>query len=273
MVAAPAQYQAGVVPAQYKPQPELVAQAPVQSQVVQAPYRPQTPATQWRMPPAETPSGVVQAAYKPQAPVVQAPPKPQPSSAKLTEVTTTKNGSGAAQQLVSPYGAGMQLPKLEDAHNPAVPTNTTPVNAPAHSPVQRVGMQPDSVPATTPAMNPNPSMMPPPASPVHQPGPMMSPPASPVHQPGPMMPPPAAPAAHPAGAVMTQDAQVQILHRIEQVGGPAVHDARIQSAGGNQCVIQLKVRSRQEGQEIGQKIMNLPELAPFKVDLQMQIEP
>jgi hypothetical protein len=98
------------------------------------------------------------------------------------------------------------------------------------------------------------------------------PPAAPASQHGAMTPPASTPAAQ-SGTVMTQQAHEQILRRIDELGGPAVHDVRIQSAGGNQCVIQLKVRSRQEGQEIGQKIMNLPELAPFKVDLQMQVEP
>jgi hypothetical protein len=97
------------------------------------------------------------------------------------------------------------------------------------------------------------------------------PPAAPAAQPGAMTASPAARTSQ--GTVMTQQTHEQILHRIDELGGPAVHDVRIQSAGNNQCVIQLKVRNRQEGQEIGQKIMNLPELAPYKVDLQMQVEP
>ena len=72
---------------------------------------------------------------------------------------------------------------------------------------------------------------------------------------------------------MTQQIQVQIHKRIEELGAGAIRDLRMQTTGDHQCVIQFNVRSRAEGQEIGQKIMNMPELAPFKVDLQVQVQP
>ena len=72
---------------------------------------------------------------------------------------------------------------------------------------------------------------------------------------------------------MTPQLQIQILKRIEETCGGAARDLRVQSAGDNQCTILCKVRNKTEGQEIGRKIMNLPELAPYKVDLQVQVQP
>ena len=87
----------------------------------------------------------------------------------------------------------------------------------------------------------------------------------------PAIKPVTATAPAPGAAAMTPAMQGQLLQRIHEIGGAGLQDARMHSTGRNDCVIQVTVRSRAEGQEIGQKILKMPELVPYKVDLKVEV--
>lgn len=76
-----------------------------------------------------------------------------------------------------------------------------------------------------------------------------------------------------AGPVTSAEVQGFLANRIQEIGEGKVRDLRVQGTASNSCVISLTVPSAIDGQQVGQKIINMPELVPYKVDLQIRVQP
>lgn len=89
---------------------------------------------------------------------------------------------------------------------------------------------------------------------------------------------PAAPAeraapAKPAGApALTPQALAQVKQGIEKVGKGKIHDLAMKVQPGNELELRFTVKSEADGQALGRQVMNLPELAPYKVDLKVDVK-
>jgi hypothetical protein len=77
--------------------------------------------------------------------------------------------------------------------------------------------------------------------------------------------------AQPAPGTMSAAEQLNVMKKISSVCGNAASDVQVKCLGNGDCVIMLRVASKQQGQELGPKILNLPELNDYKVKLQMQV--
>jgi hypothetical protein len=65
--------------------------------------------------------------------------------------------------------------------------------------------------------------------------------------------------------------QAHIKRLIEAACGDAAQDVALKSAGDNRLTISLRVRSAGEGQHLGERILMMPELEPYKVELAMEV--
>jgi len=77
--------------------------------------------------------------------------------------------------------------------------------------------------------------------------------------------------AQPVPGTMSAAEQLNVMKKIASVCGNAASDVQVKCLGNGDCVIMLRVASKQQGQELGPKILNLPELNDYKVKLQMQV--
>lgn len=77
--------------------------------------------------------------------------------------------------------------------------------------------------------------------------------------------------AQPMPGTMSAAEQLNVMKKIASVCGNAASDVQVKCLGNGDCVIMLRVASKQQGQELGPKILNLPELNDYKVKLQMQV--
>jgi len=66
--------------------------------------------------------------------------------------------------------------------------------------------------------------------------------------------------------------QVHIKRLIEVTCGDAAQDVDMKAMGENRLSIALRVRSAGEGQRLGERILMMPELEPYKVDLAMEVK-
>jgi hypothetical protein len=96
------------------------------------------------------------------------------------------------------------------------------------------------------------------------------PPAQPAPPPA---PPSAVPAAKPGTTAMNKINLAQLRSRISKVCGGKVRDVEVVVRGENNLRIQLKVASADEAPRVSEKILNLPELGPYEVALDVQVAP
>lgn len=233
----------------------VVSSAPVALQpmtvVNSAPARPMSP-----LPVVSSPA-IVQASYT--TPATPTPTVPATTTAKLA-------GSAPVAQLA--------------AVPPATPTPARGWTTPTTGPAPRIEYQAPGVLPANFVSTPMPIL--PPAQPVARPAatPAVAPMVTPVSAsgiqpvsatvPAPLpagQPPVAGPM--PTGPVSAPEVQKALFQRIQNLGGAKVHDIRIQSHGSNDCIIHVTVRNAADGQEVGKKIIDMPELTPYKVDLQV----
>lgn len=80
------------------------------------------------------------------------------------------------------------------------------------------------------------------------------------------------PAPVPPVAVSPQQVSELIKQRIETVFRGSVRDVNVRATSDKQLRITLHVVRPSEGQAIGKRIMDLPELAPYQVDLQVPLQ-
>jgi hypothetical protein len=66
--------------------------------------------------------------------------------------------------------------------------------------------------------------------------------------------------------------QAHIKRLIEVACGDAAQDVELKALSENRLIIALRVRSAGEGQHLGQRILMMPELEPYKVDLAMEVK-
>jgi hypothetical protein len=163
----------------------------------------------------------------------------------------------------------------------AVVTSPTFVPAPAPAPrpttppVVQVAAAPQ-VENRVPAVQPTPVMTPTPVAPAIQPVASVAAPApKPVPTPAVVQVSEQRVTAQPApsGPISSPQVQSYLFQRIEEVGHGKVQDIRLQSKSNTECVIHVTVRNAADGQEVGKKIIRMPELTPYKVDLQVHIKP
>jgi len=81
------------------------------------------------------------------------------------------------------------------------------------------------------------------------------------------------PAAKPAEKTDLTANQILIKRLVETACGDAAHYVQLKPAGNNRLVITLCVRNAIEGQRLGERILVMPELEPYKVDLEMEVKP
>jgi len=67
--------------------------------------------------------------------------------------------------------------------------------------------------------------------------------------------------------------QVEVLRHIEEISKGAARGVHVECKGVDECTIRFKVHNEAEGRDIGPKVMKLPELAPYKVHLEVQVAP
>jgi hypothetical protein len=67
--------------------------------------------------------------------------------------------------------------------------------------------------------------------------------------------------------------QAHIKRLIEVACGDAGRDVVVKPIGNNRLVINLRVSNAGDGQRLGERILMMPELEPYKVDLDMEVKP
>jgi len=65
----------------------------------------------------------------------------------------------------------------------------------------------------------------------------------------------------------------QLKQRVEAVCGKAASDVEVNVQPNKRLVVQMKARTKDEGEQLGLRIMALPELAPYQVDLAISVKP
>jgi hypothetical protein len=79
------------------------------------------------------------------------------------------------------------------------------------------------------------------------------------------------PAAAPAPA-LTPQVVSQIKKRVESTCGKKGRKVDLKVLPNHEVQVRFSVRTEADGQELGRQIINLPELAPYKVDLKVSVE-
>lgn len=67
--------------------------------------------------------------------------------------------------------------------------------------------------------------------------------------------------------------QLHIKRLVEVAVGDLARDLELKPQDGNRIVISLRVRNAADGQRLGERILAMPELEPYKVDLEMEVKP
>jgi hypothetical protein len=62
-----------------------------------------------------------------------------------------------------------------------------------------------------------------------------------------------------------------LQQRIERVCTGQARDVQVVPESSNSLLVRMKVRNIATGQQVGQKVLSLPELAPYQVKLEVQI--
>jgi len=238
-----------VAAAPVKPAPQVtpyggpVAAANVKPVVMAAPARPIA---------APRPTGAQASPYGGSATIAAAPkaPAPKPPSGGIQQVAYQAPQNQPSGVVQASYVPAPAAPKASPYGGTARPAQAVKPAAPAV-----VAQAPRSAPAALPGnLAQAPVLKPTTATPAIRPVAAVT----------------ALPTAQPA-AGMSPVLQGQLLQKIHDLGGVAVQDARIHCTSKNACVIQVVVRSRAEAQEIGQKVLKMPELVPYKVDLKVEV--
>jgi hypothetical protein len=60
---------------------------------------------------------------------------------------------------------------------------------------------------------------------------------------------------------------------VQKIGGSALKSAEVAIESPRSLTIRIQVRSESEGKDVAAKILSLPELYAYQVDLQMQVSP
>ncbi len=79
------------------------------------------------------------------------------------------------------------------------------------------------------------------------------------------------PAAAPKTPALTPQVLAQLKQRVETVCGSRGSKVEVVARGGNSLLLRFAVRNEADGQALGRQIMNLPELAPYQVDLKVEV--
>jgi hypothetical protein len=253
--------------------------------------------------PTKTPSALRTAAI-PMAAVPPAPPAPQPWCQAPAAVTPRTEplafvAASAAVPLPSKPEtkpsppAAVVIPVVYNQPTIAGPSLRQAAAAPAPMPVQvmsapvspyggAIALSRNQVPASKFATSPYAgavaqvtpqAIRPVPLMPVAAPQPVAPAPLLAVVSaptPAPMVVQPPAP---PHTAVPSATVRHQIKQHVEAVCGKAARDVEVNVQPNNRLVVQMKVHSKEEGEQLGQRIMALPELAPYQVDLAMAVKP
>ncbi|OAI54571.1 hypothetical protein AYO44_03235 [Planctomycetaceae bacterium SCGC AG-212-F19] len=246
----------GVVQASYTEKTSAMPTAPMQP-VAMAPRAAAPAKPTSNMPtPIVQPSGVVQASYTEKTSAMPTAPAQPVASAVRTPAPVTQVAAATPVTPTPPRGWTTPTASSEARMESQVP-NVLPANfVTAPMPTVRPA-QPTARPAATPAVQPT-------GKPVPVNGILpvsASVPATEPHVSGPKS----------ATPVTSPEVQKVLFQRIQKVGGAKVQDIRIQSRGGNDCVIHVTVKNAADGQEVGKKIIDMPELTPYKVDLQVHL--
>jgi hypothetical protein len=171
-------------------------------------------------------------------------------------------------QPVQTVQATVENPPAQVVHETPAPVISA---APVTPPVTNWGTAPTPTPVAPKVENPMPAPLP--SNVVSAPV-VPTPPAKPVVA-SPVVPVSAQriTPTPTAGPVTSTEVQGFLCNRIQQIGEGKVRDVRVQGTSSNACVISLAVPTATEGQQVGQKIINMPELVPYKVDLQIRVQP
>lgn len=279
--------------------PPPAVSVPARPEVVQAPYQQNGPSLEGSIV-SEQPARIVPSPSQSYTPARVAPPKTQgPVQPVMYQVMAPV----PVAQPISPYGGAVQAPRYQyaAAASPAVspyamrpvafvqpnPLPTAMVAAPvASQPAQAMPAAPSPIMLASATAIPNGgaillvSAQQPESRPAQgRPG-LASKfganktPAKNAAQP--VKSPPSANAADkPKDTANTKPLtanQTHIKRLIEVACGDAAREVELRSLGENRLTIALKVRSAGEGQRLGERILLMPELEPYKVDLEMEVK-
>jgi hypothetical protein len=77
----------------------------------------------------------------------------------------------------------------------------------------------------------------------------------------------------PAAATSPLPTPSQIKQRIVAVCGSTARSVSVAPRGGKHLQISVTVQTEAEAQRLSEKILDMPELAPFEVDLHVELRP
>lgn len=213
-------------------------------------------------------------------------PLPPLSTLPLPSVPGRTGGteSRTATQLKPYVTTGSITYGDEESPRKSATVATAPTTAPrpATSPIQQVA----AVARPEPVVKPLPAPLPLPASPrperlppvstalnMAAPGKSVPAPLPTVSEPVRLMPTPASPPAKPTTASTVVSPSSRIKERIETLCGQAARQVQVISRGGKHLQIELAVASEAEAQRLSKVILDMPELAPYEVDLRVELRP
>jgi hypothetical protein len=218
-----------------------------------------------RTPPTVTPV-VYQTADSGQVPSSTAvrPAAPAPLPQNVTQAAPLP--PKAPTTAPSPYSTASQQPT-----KPATPPASTPATA-SRVPTPPANPTTSNASANVVAQAPAPTM---PQTGAVRPVSEPAPPARAHAGPGFSAPAYGPSTAQPAHAAPAPPAGFagQVKRSIEMQGGDSIRDVTVRLEANNNVRIGVKVRSAPEGQRIGERIMNMPELGPYHTDLEMEVVP